>query len=204
MNQIADPSHTREGPACAVWFSSATLVAWSSPVTTAAFGDGEELGRKSLQRKEPRHGRPKCVPLMLWLFLRSSVARSAVAGPITFTGNVANDFSTSNPVWRQHSNYELRHRCSIQPDRPGRGSFIPANGSVSGWAIKQVALDYNAATDTMYVGVRLGVSPATVCDLGDANGNGNPGEPRADDRRGRLRLPEHGRRQGNRAGIRRR
>ena len=45
------------------------------------------------------------------------------------------------------------------------------SGLVSGWNIKDIRLDYNAATDTMYVGVN------TYGVAGNVDGNGTPGSP---------------------------
>ena len=50
-------------------------------------------------------------------------------------------------------------------------SWMTSAGLVSGWNIKDVALDYNAATDTMYVGVN------TYGVAGNVDGNGTPGSP---------------------------
>lgn len=85
----------------------------------------------------------------------------AFAGPINFTGNVANDF----------------------PQVPGNGVVIynnpmgpvaldptlVAKGFVSGWGVKDIRFSYDKATDQLSVGFN------TYGIAGDADGNGNPG-----------------------------
>ena len=95
-------------------------------------------------------------------------ARSATAGPINFTGNVANDFNpTTNP------GVEIITDSIHQndPSHLAQPSWMTAAGLVSGWNIKDVALSYNSATDTMYVGVQ------TYGVAGNVDGNGTPGNP---------------------------
>ena len=95
-------------------------------------------------------------------------ARSVSAGPITFTGNVANDFNpltTPGVVTITDSIHENDPIHIAQP------SWMTSSGLVSGWNIKDVALYYNAATDTMYVGVN------TYGVAGNVDGNGTPGSP---------------------------
>jgi len=93
------------------------------------------------------------------------VARSAAADPITFTGNVANDFNpATNPdvVVIPHSDTPIH---IAQP------AWMTNSGFVSGWNIQDVRLDYNPKTDTMYVGVN------TFGIAGNVDGNGTPGVP---------------------------
>jgi len=92
------------------------------------------------------------------------VARSVAAGPITFTGNVANDFSTTNPevVVIPHSD---------TPVHIAQPTWMTSSGLVSGWNIQDVRLGYDAKTDTMYVGVN------TFGIAGNVDGNGTPGTP---------------------------
>ncbi len=92
-------------------------------------------------------------------------ARSVFADPITFTGNVANDFNpTTNPgvVVITDSLHQNDPAHIAQP------AWMTNEGLVSGWNIKDVRLDYNAATDTMYVGVN------TYGVAGDVYGGGTP------------------------------
>ncbi len=92
-------------------------------------------------------------------------ARSVSADPITLTGNVANDFNpTTNPgvVVITDSLHQNDPAHIAQP------AWMTSAGLVSGWNIKDVRLDYNAATDTMYVGVN------TYGVAGDAYGGGTP------------------------------
>lgn len=91
-------------------------------------------------------------------------ARSAAADPITFTGNVANDFNpatNSDVVVIPHS---------LVPEHIAQPAWMTDAGLVSGWNIKDVRLDYNPQTDTLYVGVN------TFGIAGDVDGKGNPGQ----------------------------
>jgi hypothetical protein len=94
-------------------------------------------------------------------------ARSATAGPITFTGNVANDFNPTNPGVEIITD-SIHENDPIHIAQP---AWMTSAGLVSGWNIKDVALEYNAATDTMYVGVQ------TYGVAGNVDGNGTPGSP---------------------------
>jgi len=94
-------------------------------------------------------------------------AHSVMAGPISFTGNVAADL---NPATNS-SVVVIPH--STVPDHIAQPGWMTASGLVSGWNIKDVRLDYNAQTDTLYVGVNtFGVA-------GNVDGNGTPGTPDA-------------------------
>jgi hypothetical protein len=92
-------------------------------------------------------------------------ARSVSADPITFTGNVANDFNpttTSGVVVITDSLHENDPAHIAQP------AWMTSQGLISGYNIKDVRLDYNASTDTMYVGVN------TYGVAGSAWGGGTP------------------------------
>jgi len=92
-------------------------------------------------------------------------ARSVAADPITFTGNVANDFnpaSNADVVVIPHSDV---------PDHIFQPAWMTNSGLVSGWNIQDVRLDYEPKTDTMYVGVN------TFGIAGNVDGNGTPGIP---------------------------
>src|SRR5262245_58763109 len=94
-------------------------------------------------------------------------ARSAAADPITFTGNVANDF---NP----HTNTDvvvIPH--SDAPVHIAQPQWMTDSGFDSGWNIKDVRLGYDPKTDVMYVGVN------TFGIAGNVDGNGTPGTPDA-------------------------
>ena len=106
-------------------------------------------------------------------FALLAAARTAPADAITFTGNVANDFSSSNP-------HVVTIPVSNDPNSIGVASWMQSQGLISGWAVKDIRLDYNAATDTLAVGVNTwGIA-------GDADGKGNPGATRLSvGRRGR-------------------
>ncbi len=96
-------------------------------------------------------------------------ARPVLAIPISLTGNVETDFSSSNP------NVQVTPVLT-DPLQVGEASFIPANGWVSGWAIKDLRTSYDTASDTLYVGVDTFKNAAGVTSIvGDADGNGNAG-----------------------------
>jgi hypothetical protein len=88
-------------------------------------------------------------------------ARSSFADPITFTGNVAADFPSTNP-----SVIIIPH--SDVPDHLAQPAWMTQAGLVSGWNIQDVRLGYNAQTDTLSVGVN------TFGIAGDVDGKGNP------------------------------
>jgi hypothetical protein len=90
-------------------------------------------------------------------------ARTVTAAPITLTGNVAADFSTTNP-----SVLVIPH--SDVPDHIAQPEWMTQAGLVSGWNIQDVRLSYNAQSDTLYVGVN------TFGIAGDVDGKGNPGQ----------------------------
>ncbi len=97
-------------------------------------------------------------PALLW-------AQSVKADPITLTGNVATDF---NPATNS-SVIVIPH--STVPDHIAQPAWMTSAGLVSGWNIQDVRLDYNAKTDTLYVGVN------TFGIAGNVDGNGTPGTP---------------------------
>src|SRR5262249_4566194 len=85
-------------------------------------------------------------------------AGAAAADPITFTGNVANDFNPAN-----RGVYVVP--VSDSPSSVGPASWMTAAGFNSGWAIKDIRLSYDAKSDTLSVGVNTwGIA-------GDADGN---------------------------------
>jgi hypothetical protein len=94
-----------------------------------------------------------------------TVARAgAIAAPVTFTGNVAADFSggPANGV------------VSVPGEQPtdvAQASWITQSGWTNGWVMKGMDFKYNAATDTMYVGVQF------YSIAGNSSGNGTPGVP---------------------------
>jgi hypothetical protein len=104
-----------------------------------------------------------------WIAFALVGVRTAAADPISFTGNVANDFNPqTNPgvvviTDSFHQSMTALEAAIAQP------SYMTQSGLISGMDIKDVRLDYNAATDTMYVGVNTwGIA-------GNVDGNGTPG-----------------------------
>jgi hypothetical protein len=100
--------------------------------------------------------------------------RSAVAGPISFTGNVASDFSIATPGQSTNPGVTIITSASnLSPTSTTGADGTPLlNGVASGDAIKQIALNYNASTDTMYVGVQTWGVAGSVADTTIAGGNG--------------------------------
>lgn len=96
-------------------------------------------------------------------------ARPVLAVPITFTGNVERDLQANAPGVNV---MPVLH----DPLRVGASPFIPANGWVSGWAIKDIRSAYDASSDTLYVGLdTFKNSQGNSAVIGDADGNGDPG-----------------------------
>jgi hypothetical protein len=96
-------------------------------------------------------------------------ARPVLAVPITLTGKVETDFQANNPG--VHVTPVLH-----DPLQVGESPFIPANGWVSGWAVKDIRSSYDTSTDTLYVGIdTLKNAQGNSAIIGDADGNGNPG-----------------------------
>jgi hypothetical protein len=99
-----------------------------------------------------------------FVFLALFAARSVGAAPITFTGNVANDFDIPGvQIYQMPIDNTPAHIA--QPE------WMTQSGLVSGWNFHDIALYYDQATDVMYVGVNTwGVA-------GNVDGNGTPGDP---------------------------
>ena len=96
-------------------------------------------------------------------------ARPVLANPIQLTGNVGNDFALTDPSVRKID-------VGKKATDVGPSPFMTQNGWTSGWAIKDIRLSYDKATDTLSVGLNTfnngAGQPAIV---GDADGNGDPG-----------------------------
>jgi hypothetical protein len=96
-------------------------------------------------------------------------ACGAQAGPITFTGLVANDFNPTDPNVRVTP-------VSSNPTNIGEAQFIVDNHWISGWSVKDIRSSYDFQTDTLYVGINTFTnSKGVVAIVGDADGNGDPG-----------------------------
>jgi hypothetical protein len=103
-----------------------------------------------------------------WIAVAFLGAQTVVAAPITFTGNVANDFNpqtTPGVVVITDSTHENYPVHIAQP------SWMTESGLVSGWNIKDLRLSYDSSSDTMSVGVN------TYGVAGNVDGNGTPGTP---------------------------
>ncbi|SIO59586.1 PEP-CTERM protein-sorting domain-containing protein [Singulisphaera sp. GP187] len=92
-------------------------------------------------------------------------ASSVSADPINFTGFVENDFNKANDP-----NDKIRI-ISVDPDPLNRITQLPqmtAQNIINGYAIKDMRLQYDKATDTLSVGLN------TYSIAGSAIGNGGP------------------------------
>jgi hypothetical protein len=102
-------------------------------------------------------------------FLVAAGSRSASAGAINFTGNVATDFSASNSS------------VQITPVNQGPGMIDGPTGSTanqlaSGFMIQDIRTSYDAASNTLYVGFQGYQNVAGQESIfGDSSGNPNPG-----------------------------
>lgn len=119
--------------------------------------------------------------------------RAASADPITFTGNVANDFTTANgsvedPIVLRNSQGQPLNSQG-QPIATAGGQMVYTSGPgmvtgadgtqpnqlVSGADMQNIWFNYNASTDTMYVGIQGFTNAAGQKEiLGDITGNPNP------------------------------
>lgn len=107
-------------------------------------------------------------PGMAFLALAVAAARPAAADGITFTGNVANDFASDPST--------VTIPGLSNPYDIGQAQWMTNAGYISGWAIKDIDVAYNQATDTLYVGVQTFTNPNGVKSIaGDAYGSGQEG-----------------------------
>jgi len=98
-------------------------------------------------------------------------ARTAAADPITFTGNVASDFSyNSTGTSSTNSSVDIIPH-SDTPVHIAQPQWMTSAGLVSGWNINNVAVAYDSQNDTLYVGIK------TFGIAGNVDGNGTPGTP---------------------------
>jgi uncharacterized repeat protein (TIGR01451 family) len=95
--------------------------------------------------------------VMLALVVSTLVATPVLAQP-PLNGDVEVDFTGPGIL--------------IIPD-PMEDVGLPNNGTISGWDMKDLRLSYNVTTDTMYIGINVGLNASTI--LGDADGDGDPG-----------------------------
>jgi hypothetical protein len=95
-----------------------------------------------------------------------AVPRPALADQITFTGNVANDFTTSNGSTMIAVDQGPNIIAGPTGDTPGQ---LP-----SGVFIQNIWLNYNSSTDTMNVGIQGYTKNGQQEIFGDASGTPNP------------------------------
>jgi len=94
-------------------------------------------------------------------FALAALATSVSAQAITFTGNATTDFASA-PI--------------LLPDPGGHDVGMPPLliGNTSGWDMDSIVLSYDAATDTMFVGL----DTFGIC--GDVDGDGDPSNTSAE------------------------
>jgi hypothetical protein len=111
---------------------------------------------------------------MMLVVVAVSGARSAMADPITFTGNVSTDFGITTPGQSTNTNVTVvSTSSSLNPSiSTGTGGTTLYNDVSPGDAIKQVAFSYDAANNTAYVGVQTWGVAGNVSNSTIANGNG--------------------------------
>ncbi|MCA1684769.1 MAG: hypothetical protein LC745_02040, partial [Planctomycetia bacterium] len=96
-------------------------------------------------------------------------ARPVLSAPIGLTGNVESDFRATNPEVTITPVYSNPLSIGVAP-------FIPANGWVSGWAVKDLRTSYDPNSDTLAVGVAtFKDAKGNLAIVGDSDGNGDPG-----------------------------
>jgi hypothetical protein len=101
--------------------------------------------------------------------------RPALAGAITFTGNVSADFGITTPGQppANSSVTVISTPSSLNPvATTGAGGVSLLNDVLPGDAIKQIAVEYDSANNTMYVGVQTWGIAGNVGSTTIAGGNG--------------------------------
>jgi len=118
-------------------------------------------------------------------------ARPAAADPITFTGNVAQDFASAPKSGIVPGLVDSKGAPA--PLDIGQPQWMTNNGWYSGFAIKEIATNYDAKTDTLYLGIEGFVNKngqATI--IGDSYGSGTEGDPTLQSKAGGLNPPNFG------------
>src|SRR5262249_54058151 len=119
------------------------------------------------------------IRVVAWALVAAALAapRAASADPISLTGNVANDFTAANGSVEAPIGTMMGGTFQYTS---GPGWVAGADGNspnqlVSGADMKNVWFNYNASTDTMYVGIQGFKNAAGQNEiLGDISGNPNP------------------------------
>ena len=157
MNQNGGPeTWTRAGLYCLVFFGHSGGMAVSSGPD--ALRRRSALGRKSLQRKEPRNGRPKSIALF------SCCGRALGARSASGMRLISLETSPATSAARIAPNATIYSN----PANP----YTAASQIAPGIFLKDVALDYNSANDTLYVGVQTYGVTGSVSGTSIATGNG--------------------------------
>ena len=101
-------------------------------------------------------------------------ARPAVAGPISFTGNVSTDFGITTAGQSPNSNVTvIANPATLSPHSSTGADGAALLNSVSpGDAFKQIAVEYDSANNTLYVGVQTWGIAGNAGTATIANGNG--------------------------------
>jgi hypothetical protein len=90
---------------------------------------------------------------------------AALAAPIQFTGNVANDFPLTNPS-------VFSAPVSSNPLNIGQSDWITNRGWISGWSIQDIRTSYDASSDTLSVGINtFKNAQGQYAPFGQANGD---------------------------------
>lgn len=114
-------------------------------------------------------------------------ARPVAASAITFTGNVANDFSSDPGA------FVIPGLGSNPTADIAQAPWMNQNGDITGWAIKNIDVAYNQATDTLYVGVQTYTNSHGVQSIaGDAYGTGQEGNVAQQTASGGVNPPNFG------------
>jgi hypothetical protein len=133
-------------------------------MTPTLLGDGEIWGERAYRGRSLEMVGRNVFRLCLVVGALLS-ARSAAADVINFTGNVTTDFSKANaPGATFYTN------PSDPSTTPAANALI--DGIAPGIFLKDVALDYNAATNTMYVGIQTYGVTGSVDGSSIGTGNG--------------------------------
>lgn len=99
-------------------------------------------------------------------------ARPAAAGPITFTGNVEQDFKVTK------TNNVTIVPGLTDPLNIGQPQWMTDAGYKSGWAIKDIRTSYDPKTDSLYVGVNTFTNnQGHAAVVGDSYGSGTQADP---------------------------
>jgi MYXO-CTERM domain-containing protein len=116
----------------------------------------------------------RCTALVVALFSVQNVLAGPILPPptpITFTGHVATDFGYNAAGTESSNPYVTIIPHSNTPAHIAQPQWMTNSGFVSGWNVNNIAVEYDAKNDTLYVGIK------TFGIAGNVDGNGTPGNP---------------------------